>query len=178
MSITRDSAVRDARHDEIPAIAEVLDAAYAEFSPTGDADPEFRAEFSRYREHIRDVAHRFDLSSQIVAERDGKLAASVTYCAPGGWYDDDFRWDEPSWAAIRLLGVHPSARGLGLGKLLAQECVRRARDDGATAVALHSTPPMVIARAMYERMGFERVPQYDVPITPDFVVVAYLLRFP
>jgi ribosomal protein S18 acetylase RimI-like enzyme len=39
--------------------------------------------------------------------------------------------------------------------------IERARADGATALALHTTEMMEVARAMYERMGFVRVPERD-----------------
>ena len=32
---------------------------------------------------------------------------------------------------------------------------------GAPVLGLHTTAPMKVARAMYERMGFERAPRYD-----------------
>jgi len=59
------------------------------------------------------------------------------------------------------LAVLPAARGLGIGGALIEECLRRARESGATTLALHTTEWMTVARAMYERMGFLRAPEFD-----------------
>ena len=41
------------------------------------------------------------------------------------------------------------------------ECLRRSRQLGAHTLGLHTTELMAVARGMYERMGFLRVPEYD-----------------
>ena len=76
---------------------------------------------------------------------------------------------------FRLLGVHPDARGRGIGRLLTEECLRRARRAGRGAMGLHTTQPMAIARTMYERMGFVRMPEHDFYPVPGFHVMAYRL---
>ena len=37
----------------------------------------------------------------------------------------------------------------------------RAQSDGSAEVILHTTGPMLIARDLYERMGFVRAPELD-----------------
>jgi ribosomal protein S18 acetylase RimI-like enzyme len=71
--------------------------------------------------------------------------------------------------------VAPEARGRGIGRLLTEECIRRARAGGRTAVGLHTTEFMAVARSMYERMGFVRVPRYDFRPSPHVLVMAYRL---
>ncbi|PWU20280.1 MAG: GNAT family N-acetyltransferase [Candidatus Rokuibacteriota bacterium] len=143
-------------------------AAYAEYFPR---DPEGPA--LAYREEIRDVWSRLADSTLIVAEEQGRIAGAVTYYAdarresPVGW--------PPNWAAFRLLAVHPDARGRGIGRLLTAECIRRARDAGRDAVSLHTTELMAVARALYERMGFVRVPEFDFRPIPPLLVMAYRL---
>ena len=68
-------------------------------------------------------------------------------------------------------------RGQGIGKALVQECLRRARKDGCTGLALHTTDMMQVAMAMYERMGFFRTPEFDFYPVPEFQVKAYRLEF-
>lgn len=53
-----------------------------------------------------------------------------------------------------MLVVSPKARGAGVGRALAQECLARARRDKAEVFALHTSPIMTVALLMYERMGF------------------------
>jgi ribosomal protein S18 acetylase RimI-like enzyme len=54
-----------------------------------------------------------------------------------------------------------------------QECVRRCRDRGIKTIALHTTEVMEVARGMYERMGFARIPEHDFHPAPGVVVMAY-----
>ncbi|MEZ5653884.1 MAG: GNAT family N-acetyltransferase [Burkholderiaceae bacterium] len=53
-----------------------------------------------------------------------------------------------------MLVVAPEARGVGVGRALAEACLARARRDEAEIFALHTSPIMSIALPMYLRMGF------------------------
>ena len=146
--------IRDVRPDELEAVAAIIRAAYAEYA---GAMPEGRWE--RYMRHATDVASRLDEAELIAAELEDRLVGAVTYY-PDGSRSGAGSWPS-GWAAIRLLGVHPDARGMGIGRALIQECIDRARALGAAAVGLHTTELMAVARAMYERMGFVRAPEFD-----------------
>jgi len=104
---------------------------------------------------------------------DGQLVGTVTlyldagHSSQGGWPN--------GWAGIRLLAVRPAYRGRGIGRALMQECVRRCRNQGIAAVGLHTTEMMDVARRMYEKMGFVRVPEFDFYPRPGVVVMAYRL---
>ena len=169
--------IRDARNEELDAVSALLLDAYAQFMrpPREPLTAEERAGLEGYRRNIADVWSRAPISSTIVAERDGKLLGSVNYYAPGQADSVDGAWPD-GWASIRLLGVLPEARGLGVGHGLMTECLRRARADGASTMGLHTTKLMDVARAMYLRLGFTRIPKYDFHPTPDFTVEAYELK--
>ncbi len=89
----------------------------------------------------------------IVAEEQSGIVGAVAYFAPGTSPRADFF--ESEWPIIRMLVVDPEARGRGLGRRLTEECVERARRDGAARIALHTSPAMAAALALYLKLGFE-----------------------
>src|SRR5262249_40304196 len=153
---------------ELDAVGAMMVQAYAEFSP-----PIPPPMWKEYADEIRDVRSRLAVASLIVAEDAGRLLGAVTYY-PDATKESNAPWPAP-WAAFRLLAVHPEGRGRGIGRLLTEECLRRARAAGSEAMGLHTTQLMSVARAMYERMGFVRVPDYDFFPVPTFRVMAYRL---
>jgi GNAT superfamily N-acetyltransferase len=62
---------------------------------------------------------------------------------------------DQAWPVIRSLVVDPKSRGVGIGRALTQECIKRARRDRSPVIALHTSAILKVALAMYLRMGFE-----------------------
>src|SRR4030042_1501726 len=69
----------------------------------------------------------------------------------------------PGEAPTGRLGVHPDARRRGVAKLLMAACFERARERGKTRMTLHTTHRMQAAQAMYEGLGFRRLPDRVFP---------------
>lgn len=57
-------------------------------------------------------------------------------------------------AKLRLLIVHPDARGRGLGALLVERCIRFARKAGYRKMVLWTQSHLDAARAIYRNKGF------------------------
>jgi ribosomal protein S18 acetylase RimI-like enzyme len=77
-----------------------------------------------------------------------------------------------------MLSVAPEAQGRGAGSALVQFCLDRFREAGATAVVLSTLSEMHGAHRIYERLGFERLPERDWTPLPDVALLAYRKELP
>ena len=157
---------RIAESHEHSAVAQVILESYAEYGPLIPADA-----WERYAQSILDVRSRMTESELLIAVEDGEIVGSATFY-PARLKRTQSEWPS-EWTGARLIAVLPERRGRGIGKAIVEECIHISRDQNAAAFALHTTPYMELARGMYERMGFVRVPEYDFHPRPEMTVMAY-----
>jgi GNAT superfamily N-acetyltransferase len=158
--------LRRARPEELVAVGELTLAAYVADGFLDNDDD--------YASELRAAAHRAAEAELIVAVDPAghELLGTVTFALFGSHYAEISRTGE---AEFRMLAVAPAARGRGIGHDLARWCVDRARELGCKALVLSSLDRMYTAHRLYERMGFQRLPDRDWTPAPDITLVAYRL---
>ncbi|MDA8061850.1 MAG: GNAT family N-acetyltransferase [Actinomycetota bacterium] len=166
--------VRPVTPEEYRAAGEVVVAAYRALPGASTT--------AGYEEALADVAGRARTAVVLVAvdpvvsgapEDATRVLGCVTYVEGCGslWAEQL----EEGEASIRMLGVDPAAQGRGVGAALLDHCIRRARESGARALFLHSTPWMSAAHHLYAKAGFVRVPERDWEPTPEVPLLAFRL---
>ena len=135
---------------------------------------QFRSHFADFDEFISRVSDMAELSETcevIVAELSSQVVGVVGYGAP---HQPKIEIFDPEWAVVRMLSTHPAARGRGIGQLLVGECIRRARRDQCTTLALTTTTINTVALKMYLKMGF--LLHSEGPPVADFPAGLYILN--
>ncbi|MBP2321935.1 DNA-binding MarR family transcriptional regulator/GNAT superfamily N-acetyltransferase [Kibdelosporangium banguiense] len=106
---------------------------------------------------VADYADNHDATSEAawIAEIDGERMGSI-FCV---------RVDDMT-AKLRLLLVEPSARGIGLGGRLVDECLRFAKSTGYKTIELWTNSALTVARRIYADRGFTMVGSDQHPAFP------------
>ncbi|GAB3487428.1 GNAT family N-acetyltransferase [Amycolatopsis cihanbeyliensis] len=163
-----DVTVRLARPQELTEIGEITVAAYR---ADGFAGPAVEDGYAR---QLRDAARRAEHAELLVAvDEQGAVLGSVTVVLPDTEYSEVCRAGE---IEFRMLAVAPAARGRGVGEALTRAVLRRAREERATRVVLCSLDLMRTAHRLYERLGFQRMPERDWCPAPDVRLLCYGLE--
>lgn len=164
--------IRDATQDELPFIREQRLNAYREHAQSISSD-----HWNGLERAISSNADTLPGVELIVAELEGSIAGSVVlFPAKSDAYEGNV--EELDYPEIRMLAVSSEYRGNGLATALISECIQRAKSKGFRSIGLHTGEFMKTAIQLYEKIGFQRVPEYDFQPADDGITVkAFRLSF-
>lgn len=115
-----------------------------------------------YMQQIMRVGERAAVAPIIVAERDGVVIGSATLAVQGDEWADIALDHEMEF---RLLVVDPAVQRSGAGQAMVAWILEHARaTPGIEAVSLTTGDDWHTAHALYQKLGFRRVPERDWPI--------------
>ena len=152
--------IRNARPDEFEEIGRLMVRVYSQLEgfPKEDEQPHYYEMLL----NIGQLTYKPKTELLVALSPDQKIVGGVVYFSDMKYYGSGgTATSEKNSAGFRLLAVDPSARGLGIGKLLTNECIRKARNEKLSQVIIHSTKAMQTAWKMYESLGFQRSEDLD-----------------
>lgn len=152
--------VRNARADEFGEIGKTMVQVYSHLD--GFPKESEQPEYYKMLANIGELTQKPNTELLVAISPEGKIAGSVVYFSDMQYYGSGgTATKEQNASGFRLLGVDPSERGHGIGKLLTNECIRKAREKNHINVVIHTTKAMQVAWTMYEKLGFERAEDLD-----------------
>lgn len=156
--------VRPAHDAEHTRVGELTYEAYAAGGFV-DADSDYAAV-------LRNASARAGSAELYVADVDGALVGTVTFCPQGSAFCELAGDGE---AEFRMLAVLPEAQRQGVARALVGACIERAHELGYAALVLSSMPSQTDAHRLYEKLGFRRTPDLDWSPVEGVDLLAYRL---
>jgi GNAT superfamily N-acetyltransferase len=156
----QDYTIRNAKPTEFAEIGKLMVRVYSQLDgfPKESEQPNYYKMLAQVGELTNNPAT--ELLAAISS--DNKIAGAVVYFSDMKYYGSGgSATKEQNASGFRLLAVDPSSRGEGIGKLLANECIRKAKDKKHRQVIIHTTMAMQTAWRMYENLGFKRSEDLD-----------------
>ncbi|HAS45141.1 MAG TPA: GNAT family N-acetyltransferase [Microscillaceae bacterium] len=152
--------LRNAQPEEHAAIGQLMVKVYAQLE--GFATP---AEQPKYYETLTNVGsftQNPGVELLVAVSAEGAIGGAVVFFDDMQFYASGGKaTQEKNAAGFRLLAVDPTHRGHGLGRLLTEACIDKAKEAKVNQLIIHSTNTMKVAWKMYENMGFQRSTDLD-----------------
>lgn len=152
--------VRNAVPSEFGAIGKLMVQAYSQLEgfPKPDEQPKYYAMLA----NIGEFTNLPDTELLVAVSAENRIAGGVVYFSNMQYYGSGgIAIQEKNASGFRLLAVDTTVRGQGIGKLLTNACINKAREQKAQQLIIHSTKAMQTAWSMYERLGFKQSADLD-----------------
>ena len=152
--------VRNAQVSEFVEIGELMVKVYSQLE--GFPKESEQPEYYKMLANIGELTKKPGTELLVAVSPEGRIAGGVVYFSDMQYYGSGgTATKEQNASGFRLLAVDPVMRGLGIGKLLTCDCIRKAKDKKHFQLVIHTTKAMQTAWQMYEKIGFKRSEDLD-----------------
>jgi len=152
--------IRNADPDEFGEVGKLMVRVYSQL----DGFPKEKEQPDYYKMLLKigDFTKKPKTELLVAVSSKGQIAGGVVYFNDMQYYGSGgTATKEKNASGFRLLAVDPSARGGGIGNLLTNKCILKARDQKKEQLIIHTTKAMQVAWKMYENLGFKRSVDLD-----------------
>lgn len=157
---TQNYIVRNAQPHEFGQLGKLMVQVYSQLE--GFPKEKEQPAYYKMLANIGELTEQPETELLVAVSADAKIAGGVVYYSDMKYYGSGgTATKEKNASGFRLLAVDPALRGQGIGKLLTNECIRKAKDKKLNQVVIHSTKAMQTAWKMYENAGFKRSEDLD-----------------
>lgn len=152
--------IRNAQPQEFTLIGQLMVRVYSQLE--GFSTPEEQPDYYKVLANVGNFTQNPGTELIVAVSPEGHIGAAVVFFNDMQFYASGGKaTTEKNAAGFRLLAVDSAHRGQGLGKLLTEECIRKAKEAQLKKLIIHSTNTMKVAWKMYERIGFQRYNELD-----------------
>lgn len=154
------SQIREIHKEEFEALGRLMVEVYSKIE--GFPSPEQQPRYYEMLANIGSFTEKKDAKVLVAIADSGELLGGVVYFGDMAEYGSGEAATLTKHASgIRLLGVDPRFRGMGVGKALTNACIQLARDKAHEQIILHTTQAQRVAWKLYEKLGFRRSEDLD-----------------
>lgn len=167
-------SVRIAKQEEYKALGALMVDVYSKLE--GFPSPEEQPKYFNMLRNIGNLSNQPCTELLVAVSESDTIAGGVVYFSDMLYYGSGGTATQVKNASgFRLLAVNSNYRGKGIGKLLSQACIDKARADKNEELIIHTTNAMKPAWNMYEKMGFN--PSHDLDfMQEDLQVFGFRLK--
>ncbi|MBL0742597.1 GNAT family N-acetyltransferase [Chryseolinea lacunae] len=147
--------IRNAQPHEFPEIGKLMIHVYSQLE--GFPKEHEQPNYYKMLANVGEFTNKPDTELLVAVSDNGTLAGAVVYFGDMQHYGSGgTATQEKNAAGFRLLAVSNAARGQGVGKLLTNTCIGKAKEKHLGQLIIHTTNAMQTAWKMYESLGFKR----------------------
>ena len=153
-------SVRNAKPHEFRAIGKLMVDVYSRLE--GFPKESEQPNYYKMLANVGELTTKRETELLVAVSSADEIAGAVVFFGDMKYYGSGgTATKEQNAAGFRLLAVCHTMRGQGIGKLLTQECIRKAKEKKLHQIIIHTTTAMQTAWKMYENIGFKRSSDLD-----------------